>query len=61
MKWVENAYCQDNGNFTGGLYGKNVKGKWVAYYGARELGRFSRVEDAKLAVEKAYGEREAKS
>jgi hypothetical protein len=54
MKWVENAYCLDNGNFTGGIYGVNVKGKLLAYYRAEELGKFSKIADAQYAIEKAY-------
>lgn len=60
MKWIENAYCHDNGDFTSGIYGQSTGGRYPAYYGGNELGKFSKIADAEFAIEKAYSERMGK-
>jgi len=54
MKWIDNTYCQDNGFFTGGIYGQNTGGKYPAWYAGDELGKFLEVADAKFAIELAH-------
>jgi len=45
MKWIDNTYCLDNGDFTSGIYGQNS---------GDELGKFLEVADAKFAIELAH-------
>jgi hypothetical protein len=61
MKWLDNAYCEDNDYFTSGVYGE-FEGpdhvvRYPAYYAGQELGKFLEVAAAKFAIELAHSSR----